>query len=356
MTAAALRPATISFPALSPHYNELGSMSSADYAKRYADARRQAAALSASARAKLRTVYLEAAREAAEVVRTSLERGLSELTVGRWADIAAQLNAAADAIARGTESIGKTTVANASPIITKIDSDYVLAAAAKAGAGGIVTRAALARMVTAVNQRVVASVSTRLWSDGYNFSSRVWSGVRSDWLERMKNTVAAGIAQGRDPVKIAKDIQVYTADGKVALVKRWGSLERGTAEFAARLPGAVDWRAVRLVRSELYASLQDASVMAGQMNPGCTGMYDWVLSPGRQHWECSCEELAAGGPYKEGEVPSYPHPHCTCSVRPRLMDRAQFVADLKRWADGESVDYLDAWNTKWLKAAGRIDA
>ena len=39
-----------------------------------------------------------------------------------------------------------------------------------------------------------------------------------------------------------------------------------------------------------------------------------------------------------------------CVIRPRLRDRGEFVADLKRWAQGEDVDYLDAWQTKYLKA------
>jgi hypothetical protein len=206
-------------------------------------------------------------------------------------------------------------------------------------------------MVAGVNRKLVESLVTRLWSDGYTFSERCWN-LRADWLERIRMTVAAGIAQGRDPVKIAKDIQAYTADGKVALIQRWGKLERGAAEFAKRIPGRVDWRASRLVRSELHASLQDAGIAAGEINPGATGEYDWVLSPGRESWPCECENLAAGGPYKADQVPTYPHPHCGCSVRPRLRDRKEFVADLRRkFIHGESVPYLDEWYDEKYKGA-----
>jgi hypothetical protein len=190
-------------------------------------------------------------------------------------------------------------------------------------------------------------MTTRLWSDGYTFSERIWGtgdiGLKGDWLERMKMTVAAGIAQGRDPVKIAKDIQVYTADGKIALSQRWGGLARGTAEFAKRIPGRLDWRAQRLVRSELGASLQNASVMAGEANPGADGLYDWVLSIGRRHWDCECESLAEGGPYTAETIPTYPHSNCGCWTRPHLREMTGFLADLKSWAHGGSVDYLDEW-------------
>jgi hypothetical protein len=33
------------------------------------------------------------------------------------------------------------------------------------------------------------------------------------------------------------------------------------------------------------------------------------------------------------------------------MPMAEFLGDLKRWAKGEDVDYLDEWNKKTYKAA-----
>ncbi len=341
--------------------NEAGiKPSAADYARRYATARREAARMGTAARKQLVEVYLKAAQEAAAVVSSSLERGLSSLTIERWRVLAAKLIDAADAVAQGTETVARALVTQAAPLFPEVDAEFLYQASRFAGASKI-TEAGLGRLVAGMNSRVVASLSTRLWSDGYTFSERIWMsglddagaplGIRGDWLERIKMTVAAGIAQGRDPVKIAKDIQVYTADGKIALGKRWGSLERGTSEFAKRIPGRLDWRAQRLVRSELGASLQDAAGMAGQANPASDGLYDWVLSLGRQHWECECESLAAGSPYKYEEIPTYPHSNCSCSVRPHLMDMGDFLGDLKTWAHGGSVDYLDSWYEGTYKAA-----
>lgn len=328
------------------------SMSAAEYARLYAEARREAARLSIKARAEIARIYRKAAEEAATVARDALERGLSELTSERWASMAAQLKDAADDIASGVERIGRKLVTDAGSLFPEIDSKYVLAAVAEAGAAESVTRAVMARMVAGVNRKLVESLVTRLYSDGYTFSERCWN-LRDDWLERIKSTVAAGIAQGRDPVKIARDIQTFAAEGTAKTVARWGELEPGTSAFVKRMgKNPPDWRAVRLVRSELHASLQDAGIAAGDINPGCSGFYDWVLSPGREEWPCVCAELAAGGPYKADQVPTYPHPHCGCSVRPRLRDRKEFVADLRRkFVHGESVDYLDAWYDEKYKAA-----
>ncbi len=331
--------------------NETETVPAFDYEKAFRAARRKAAGMSLATRRKLAEVYYRAASEAGAIVRDSLERGLSKLTVERWSVMARNLKAAADSVARGVEDEGKALISSAAPLFPELEADFVWSAAKIARATTKITRKGLGRIVASINMRVIESFTTRAWSDGYTFSERVWGGIRSGWLEDVKMTVAAGIAQGRDPAKIARDIQIYTADGKVALAKRWGALERGTSEFAKRLPKEIDYRALRLVRTELYTSLQDASIRAGEANPACTGLFDWVLTIGRQHWGCGCEDLAAEGPYKADEVPTIPHPNCSCSVRPRLMDTADFVADLKKWMKGESVPYLDSWDEKTFKGS-----
>ena len=332
-------------------YSQSGP-SAADYATRYATARAMAARMDIAARRQLVEVYQKAAEEAAAVVQDALDRGLSELTVGRWQVITSKLAQAADEVARGTEATTRTVITRTASLFPEIDADYIWTAAKLARATKRITEDGLGRLVASVSSEVVSSLSSRLWSDGYTFSQRIWGGdgVRGDWLESIKMTVASGIAQGRDPVKIARDIQVYTADGKVALLNRWGNLERGTAEFAKRIPKSIDYRAARLVRSELGASLQDAAVLSGEANPANDGLYDWVLQAGRQHWGCECEDLAAGGPYTEDNIPTYPHPQCGCSVRPRLRDSKEFLSDLTSWAQGGDVDYIDSWYYTQYKA------
>jgi len=354
-------------PSLEPLANERDTeiTTTTEYGRRYREARAEAARMSIASRRKVAEVYLEAAREAGAVVERSLERGLSSLTVARWQALESDLKDAADGLAQGTETVAKALVGQAASLFPEIDAMFIFGSARKAGADKRITRAGLERMVASTSAQLVSSLTTRMWSNGYTFSERIWKpgtytgtdgveryiSVRGDWLERIKMTVAAGIAQGRDPAKIARDIQVYTADGKVALAQRWGGLQRGTSEFAKRLPARLDYRAVRLVRSELYASLQDAAVLSGESNPGGDGLYDWVLSGGREPWPCECESLAAGSPYTKDTIPTYPHSNCMCSVRPHLREVAAFVSDLKRWARGDDVDYLDTWYAGPYRAA-----
>lgn len=331
-------------------YNDATSASA--YAQRYLEARRAAMRMDIKTRLQIAKIYESAADDAAWVVQDALDRGLSELTSDRWAAIESRLRSTAKELASGTEAAGIDLVGSTASLFPDLDADWLGKIARLAGADQL-TREGLERVASGISDRVMASLTSRLWTDGKNFSDRVWgsTGVQPDWFERIRSTVAGGIAQGRDPAKIAKDIQIYTADGKVALLGRWGALERGTAEFAKRLPGRIDWRATRLVRSEMNASLQDASVMAGEANPGADGLYDWVLQEGRQHWGCDCEDLAAGGPYEADAVPAYSHPNCSCWIRPHLRDHGAFISDLKRWAKGGEVDYLDKWYAKTYKAA-----
>lgn len=295
---------------------------SADYSRLYREARRAALRMDVAARQRIAAIYESAAEDAARIVRDGLERGLSELTTARWSAIESSLRDAAAAIARGSQEAGESLVEATAGIFPEMNADWLMRAVQLAGAEQKVTREGLALISGSIESRVVASLASRLWADGKTFSDSVWGndGLRADWYERLRMTIAGGIAQGRDPAKIAKDIQVYSADGKLALLQRWGALERGTAEFTSRLPGRIDWRAVRLVRSEFNASLQDSQGFAAMANPGCTGEVDWVLQEGRQHSGCECEDLAAGGPYPADDPPTYPHPNCMCWLRPRLRD------------------------------------
>jgi hypothetical protein len=103
----------------------------------------------------------------------------------------------------------------------------------------------------------------------------------------------------------------YLKGGPEAVKGRWGKLEPGTREYAKRLGSkGVDYRAMRLYRSEIHRNQQEAAVEGGEDNPACTGLYDWILMPGRGTFLCNCPELAAGGPYTKDTIPDYPHPNC----------------------------------------------
>jgi hypothetical protein len=224
--------------------------------------------------------------------------------------------------------------------ITDIDVDYTIGALENID---IIDPVRIREMGVAVNSDMVAALQTRIWQDGYTFSHRVWR-VGTEYQKQIKRVVSAGLAQGRDPVEIARDIEVYVRDGKQKMASRWGpDLEQGTKRWLKRIRKNVDYNAMRLVRSELYQSLQDTGRESGRINPAAYDQYDWIMEQARQHWSCLCPEYSDGSPYTYETVPSMPHPNCRCRVQPRLRSDRNFQKDLKQWVGGKRVPYIDQW-------------
>jgi len=323
----------------------------AEYAELYAKARQETVKMSLKAQAKVKRAYIQAAAQAAEKLRDALDRNLSEITVQHWQSIMNELQKASGELNQTITDITTSLVEDSTKVYTKIDAGY-LTYAVQSGAITSITEDGILAMASNINRNAVRNMVSRVYSDGYTFSSRVW-GLKSDWEKAIKEILTSGIASGRDPVKLVKDIQVYTADGAVALAERWGKLERGSAEWKKRLPKNIDWRAVRLVRSEFQATMQAVSTLAGQTNPGSTGKYTWVLGPGLVHCE-HCIEFSTQQ-FTKDTLPSYPHPNCGCQVRPILQDMTAFVDDLKDWESGKVNDAtrrIDTWyQEQYLKVA-----
>jgi hypothetical protein len=329
-------------------------MTNAEYYSEYADLRRKLATLTLSERKKLLEVYTEAAKQAGEVLKSTLTRGLSSLTAQRWQDIETQLYESAQIIADYTDQSVKRTLQTGFSYVSATETAYITSAAAVAG----VSLTGLSSVYAGINNKLVTNVALGVYK-GVGYSTRVWGkynaagqpiGVYGDWMDKVRSLTSAGIAQGRDPVAIARDLQAYVKGG-VQTIGRWGDLKPGTARYVARLGSAgVDYRALRLVRSELHKGIQSAAVEAGEANPASDGTYDWVLQSGREDWGCECPELAASGPYKASEVPGYPHPNCGCTIRPRMIGRQEFLQQLKDYvhgADTEGARNIEVWSQKY---------
>lgn len=324
-------------------------MTNAEYIELSRRARRSYARITRETMTKLLDVYIDAGKLAAAEVRRATLSGLSDLTSQSWKSIELQLEEGARQIRVAIESGVYESINRSLNIGNKIQTNYFDDAIERSDLNdfipGISTK--VKEIYRGINDRIVRSVVNRVYQDGYGFSTRIWRAGLS-YQEQIKNVISAGFAQGRDTIKIAKDLQVYIKDGKIALANRFGpNLVRGTKEFMKRIGNKVDWRALRIVRSELYVSLQDAAVLQGRANPGATGLYDWVLEAGRQHWNCACPDNQRNGPYVYTEVPGFPHPNCRCSVRPQLRNTNEFVKDLKAWGNGERIDYLDRWYSEY---------
>jgi hypothetical protein len=224
----------------------------------------------------------------------------------------------------------------------------------------------------------------------YDLSALVWASVE-EMEERIFDVINGGLALGRDPVDIARDLETYInyENGGERVLGRWGAMfpntEAGrraawererlafygiqpgseeantilstpdvkdwvnekmaekTRKGAPLLPDAVkqyarrigkaglDYRAIRIVRTETARMVADEEADFAKNSYAATGQVDWILKSGREQWGCSCEEYAKGGPYMIDNLPSEipVHPNCDCELRPRLKSDAELKATFK---------------------------
>lgn len=316
------------------------TMTKAEYDRLYRAAGRDLPNLTLSQMRKLKSVYIKASKDVSKIIRRAEKLGLSDLTQQSWTAIDKQITLSIEDIRKAIDTRTQSTVTIAQRRFKNINYDYLDDVIDSAG--GLITRTGISNMFRVLDDRVLQSTLNRIWSDGYSYSDRIWrAGLR--YQHDVKNVISSGLAQGRDMIKIAKDLGRYTRDGKTALVNSFGELKRGTKQFIRRIGNQVDYRALRIVRSELYASMQDSAKLSGQFNPASNGLYDWVRS-NTKDWGCNCPANAAGSPYTAENVPSYDHPNCLCRIVPHLRNHDEFVSDLKSWSRGERVDYLDDWH------------
>ena len=343
-------------------------MTQTDYIKLYKEAIASAGRINAATIKILHDVYIEAGKLAAAQVAITDAAGLSSLTSAAWAQIDAQLVAGAELISSATVQGMPLSIAKAYQNIIDIDVDYI-SDAVKAAGVTLISDAGLKNLGIGVNFRLLQEQATRIYADGFTFSDRVWNvfgkeglpiGLNGDYQYRIKNLILTGEAQGRDVVKIADDIQEYILKGKDFVFKegRYGKLVPGTAAYKARISKKVDWRALRLVRSEMAASLQLAGIAEGATNPGSTGLFDWVKvsgnpidpDPARTANGKRCIDLQRDGPYDQDSIPVYNHPNCSCHVRPELKPQPDFVQELKDWSPGDGSDMDNFYKNIYLPA------
>ena len=315
-------------------------MTKAEYQAAYRATRKSVPRLTRSTMIEVKQAYKTATIQVAEQVRKAELSGMSSITIDSLNNINRQMAEGSRLITEALESNVPIGVKNISSRITSIDEEYLVSSLNKAKS--TLDRVVIKDMMVHVNEKLLYNTTHRIFSDGYTFSERVWK-VGQSYDTDMRRVLTSGLAQGRDPVKIAKDMEEYLVGGKKILAKRYGKLKAGTKEYFTRIPNNVDYRALRIVRSEIYMSLKEAGVESGKANPAALDQYDWIMQAGRADWSCACPDYAHGSPYKAEDVPIQPHPSCGCMVEARLMDNDTFVDDLKRWQNGEDVPYLDDW-------------
>lgn len=320
-------------------------MTEAQYYRAYRNASLAGSKITRELIKELHIVYVEAVKKAAIQVRNAELAGYSELTIRSWRNIQLALEEGARNITAMLDDLVRAGVNKAGSGITAVDQKYLVDIINKHNIG--ISILEVNNLFSTVNDTLIAQMFARIYSAGYTYSQSVWM-VGVDYQNQIKQLILSDLAVGRDLVETAKDMEVYVQEGRRGLAKRWGDLKAGNTDWLRRIRKDLDYNALRLIRSELYASIQSTAVISGQLNPGCTGWYNWIRQT-TEDWGCQCPEKEAGSPYTAQNVPGYQHSNCMCLVQPILRSQDQLVKDLTYWSKGGSVDYLDAWNSNYFQ-------
>jgi len=297
----------------------------------------------------IRLELLKTYKDASELVKIEVLRaerlGLSGITIESKNAINQQLDRGVAMLLPETEKAIASGIIKTIDIENDITNSWINTAAKQAG----LTPFNMIPLNSVVRDKVLTITLTRNFQDGYLLSDRIWQSA-SLYKTDMSRVINLGLAQGKDNITIAKAITQYINLGKEGILPAnvYGKIIRGNTDIYNRLSQNVDWRALRLIRSEEAMSIQAAQLLRGEDNPGCTGQYKWVKNAFTAN-DCTCNSLAAGSPYTYETIPDYPHPNCLCRIEQILRPRAEFIADLKSWGSGGSVPYMDKWyNDKYL--------
>ena len=291
-------------------------MTQAEYNSLYAQARATYSELSLATYSRIEAAYASALDDIVQILKDLDAAGASSLTVSGYQQLELQLKQSASAIQQAIATETEALMTAGLNVGSDINIQYMDDVISNV-TGLPFTVEQLQSAYIAANNAAMISTISRVFQSGYNFAESV-IGVGQAFQDAVKEILIQGQALLKNTREIAKELQSQIVDGQL-------------------------WKALRIARSELYMSLQDAAVYQGQMNPAATGMYEWILESTRQHWNCACPDIAKNSPYEYNAVPGYPHPNCRCYVRPLLRSKIEFENDLKRWANGEVVPYIDQW-------------
>lgn len=314
-------------------------MTQAEYQSAYARARKLWPNLTAKTMRKIKSVYREQGRIFASIIASgTITNGTLDQDTQRKLDHALLVASAevGNVLREEIPALLTTAAAMGVAIETRFLTEAWGTLGPRLSESGIKSM-----FFRVTEQAITQSLSTGL--GGQSFWANV-PNVSRYFSDDVVNMVGAALGQGRDVGKIAEDVTKYIKDGKLLTIKRWGEiLNSESKELLKRIRfDQVDYRALRLARSELGRGLMETAKANGLANPGGTGWWDWVRFNVIE-WGCNCPANAANGPYEYDNIPPYDHPNDQCIIRQRMKDGNTFRNELKRWANGESVPELDEW-------------
>jgi hypothetical protein len=157
---------------------------------------------------------------------------------------------------------------------------------------------------------------------GYTYSYRIWKCARntSRYIQRI---IKAGLAEGLDAGKLTTAIDSYVHEGVKTIAKNYPNM---LARMGGRVPGQVNYEALRLVRTEYSYAFAEGTKTGARLNPYVIGL---GVRMANTHPESDiCDTLSTQDKYglgpgnypveKAPEIPA--HPNCLCTLIPLVGD------------------------------------
>jgi hypothetical protein len=317
------------------------SMGDETFARDMLEARRDFLSLRLRHEPALKKVYIDAADNVAKELR-NLKPAIGDLTRNHLIALEKALRQEADKIHAASSALIKSGIGQAFALGSRPLDNYILQAFRDVKAP--LSFARLQRGFADINASAVEVFWART-RGGLTLSDRLWENSQTA-RKAIRDLIQTGIAQGRDVVEVARDLEHYVRDGAKTLTEDYENMMR---RMETRIPKDLSYEALRLVRTEYSIAFMEGVYARGQLNPAYEGV-QWMLSDAHPEPDI-CDDLASAdlygmgrGVYKKGEEPVHPHPNCLCYVVPVLIERQEITHKLAQWLeDPSSQPDIEEW-------------
>lgn len=191
-------------------------------------------------------------------------------------------------------------------------------------------------------KRVIQTSFARSHEDGLKLSERIWN-IGQHNKKIMSDIVRAGA--GEDVVTVARSLESYVKKGKTSIAANYPNMIK---RMESRIPANLDYKALRLARTELTAAYGEGVIASAKATP-VVKYVKWVISSSHPRKDI-CDTNANGGPngngiYEAMSCPIYPaHPNCICTLQPAPENTTVVVDKLKAWLKNpQSQPEIEEW-------------
>lgn len=191
-------------------------------------------------------------------------------------------------------------------------------------------------------KRAIQTSFARSHEDGLKLSERIWN-IGQHNKKIMSDIVRAGA--GEDVVTVARSLESYVKKGKTSIAANYPNMIK---RMESRIPANLDYKALRLARTELTAAYGEGVIASAKATP-VVKYVKWVISSSHPRKDI-CDTNANGGPngngiYEAMSCPIYPaHPNCICTLQPAPENTTVVVDKLKAWLKNpQSQPEIEEW-------------